>query len=133
MPEPPCFEGVHWRVLKNPIKVAPSQLRALQNLISDRLNPDTCLKETAGVPRFPGARKVLVNRPIQTTTRKHKLVYCECIDWESKSESDQAYCNLTMAERGVSTFEGFQPLSVESNFPSESPLANLVSATATTP
>ena len=95
MPEPPCFEGVHWRVLRKPIKVSPGQLRRLRNLLSNRLNPLTCEKETAGKPQSPESNKVLVNRPIQTMTRRHKFVYCECADWLPKSLEDRSYCNIS--------------------------------------
>jgi len=98
MPEPPCLEGVHWRVLRKPVKVSPGQLRKLHNLLNNRLNPETCQKETAGKPKEPGSKKVLVNRPIQLTTRKHKLVYCACDNWKSKSKEDEDYCKHTFPE-----------------------------------
>lgn len=95
MPEPPCFEGVHWRVLRKPVKVSPGQLRKLHNLLNNRINPETCKKETAGKPKEPGSKQVMVNRPIQKTTRKHKLVYCDCDNWKSKSKEDEDYCKNT--------------------------------------
>lgn len=95
MLEPPCLETVHWRVIHKPIKVSPGQLRKLHNLLNNRLNPFTCKKETAGKPKSSKSRKVLVNRPLQTTTRRHKLVYCECADWEPKSAADRDFCNIT--------------------------------------
>lgn len=106
MPEPPCFEGVHWRVLKDAIKVAPSQLRALEKLLANRLDPVTCERYTAGRRRFPNRdpERLAVNRPLQTVTEKHNLVYCECADFVSRAENDQAYCKLNMTERGVFNF-----------------------------
>lgn len=104
MPEPPCFEGVHWRVVHRPLKVSPNQLRELQLLLSNRLNPNTCERETWGTPKFPGSDKVLVNRPLQTQTKRHKLVYCTCEDWESKSLFDINYCNQSKAERGIADY-----------------------------
>ena len=101
MPEPPCFEEVHWRVLKNSIKVSPRQITLLEKLLSHRTNPETCQRDTAGKRRNDGTNNVDVNRPIQATTRNHKLVYCECDDWQSRRKSDQKYCELPMKERGV--------------------------------
>jgi hypothetical protein len=92
MPEPPCFEGVHWRVLNNPVRVAPKQIDDLEILISNRLDPLSCKHETVGKPSSPGAKRVHVNRPVQTTTPDHKLVFCECDDWESNQLSDVAWC-----------------------------------------
>lgn len=105
-PEPPCFEGVHWRVLKDPIKVAPSQLRSLEKLLYNRIDPVTCQRYTAGTRRFPNRdpERLAYNRPLQTVTDEHKLMYCECADFKSRAENDLAYCNLTMAERGVFNF-----------------------------
>jgi hypothetical protein len=94
MPEPPCLEGVHWRVLKNP-KGAPNQIRELEKFLQNRLDPETCEYEYAGRPKFPGAKRVQFNRPIQSTTVRHKLVFCECIDWAtSKSEADLAWYQI---------------------------------------
>lgn len=99
--EPPCFEEVHWRVLKDPIKVSPRQIRLLERLISNRVDPDTCESYTAGVLRNQNSWRVNVNRPIQTTTEEHRLVYCECVDWNSRAVNDEAYCALSFEERGV--------------------------------
>jgi hypothetical protein len=103
MPEPPCFEGVHWRVLKDPIKVAPSQLRSIERLMANRIDPVTCKSSTAGTRRFPNRdpRRLAYNRPLQTVTEEHKLMYCECIDFVSRAENDLAYCKLNMTQRGV--------------------------------
>jgi hypothetical protein len=104
MAEPPCFSTVHWRVMKDPIRVAPIQIKKLDRLLARRLNPETCEKESAGKPR-PNreglATRVDVNRPLQATSSKHKLVFCECEDWESHLPADQDYCRLSPEERGV--------------------------------
>lgn len=97
--EPPCIEGVHWRVLKDPAKVAPSQISALQSLLVNRVDPDTCKPYTAA--RIGPDGSPHVNRPIQRRRPYHLLVYCECIDWESFTKSDRAYCKLPTNERGV--------------------------------
>lgn len=101
MPEPPCYVGVHWRVMKDPIRVSPQQITQLENLFLRRLNPNTCLPDTAGKPRDNGSGKLDFNRPLQTVRNQHKLVFCECVDWRSEVLNDKAYCNLTMEQRGV--------------------------------
>jgi len=101
MPEPPCIETVHWRVMKDPVRVAPRQIEKLERLLLRRLNPDTCERDSAGKPRPPHNKLRDVARPLQTTTREHVLVYCECDDWQSKTVNDKLYCNQTKAERGV--------------------------------
>jgi hypothetical protein len=104
MAEPPCFSTVHWRVIKDPIRVAPVQIKKLDRLLSRRLNPETCEKESAGKVR-PNrellATRVDVNRPLQATSSQHKLVFCECETWESHKPADQEYCLLSPEERGV--------------------------------
>lgn len=100
-PEPPCISGgiVHWRVLKDPIVVAPSQIAQLQSLLVNRVDPNTCQPYTAA--RIDSDGSVNVNRPIQWRRPSHKLVYCECTDWESKGNLDKEYCKLPPGERGV--------------------------------
>jgi carbonic anhydrase len=104
--EPPCFTGVHWRVMRRPIKISPRQLSMLEALLANRLNPDTCEKDTVGKLRPDGqtGKAVDVNRPIQQLYSAHGLVYCECVDWKSSQTEDQIYCNGTMEERGVSAW-----------------------------
>lgn len=116
---PPCHEVVHWRVMKEPIKVAPSQIDQLENLIKDRLDPVTCERDTAGRKRQDGSDKVDVNRPIQLTTHKHKLVFCECVDWESKKPGDLEWCKLPMEQRGV--MPRIVPTKAPSSTPSQVP------------
>jgi hypothetical protein len=110
MTEPPCFSTVHWRVIKDPIRVAPMQIKKLDRLLARRLNPETCEKESAGKPRYrEGPTRRDVNRPLQATSSQHKLVFCECETWESKKPADQEYCLLSPAERGVEELsEDFQ-------------------------
>ena len=102
---PPCLQTVNWRVLKSPIKVAPSQIRMLQLMLAKSVDPETCEYQTAGKQCTEGNWRVDVNRPSQTTTGAHKLVYCECVNWESKTPQDHAYCSLSMEERGVFPFK----------------------------
>lgn len=42
--EPPCFEGVNWRIMDVPIKITYGQLIQLQKLMFDHVDPDTCRK-----------------------------------------------------------------------------------------
>jgi hypothetical protein len=76
MMEPPCLEKVHWRVMRLPIKVAPSQIRALEDLLSQRIDPSTCEEFTTGRPRGGGSTAVDVNRPSQSWRPIHR-VECE--------------------------------------------------------
>jgi Eukaryotic-type carbonic anhydrase len=78
--EPPCFVGVHWRVLRLPVKISPRQLYWLAKLLKLRLNPTTCENDT--VAKIVGP-KVVVNRPQQVVYGAHSVVYCECINWNS--------------------------------------------------
>ncbi|GKY92772.1 hypothetical protein MPSEU_000247000 [Mayamaea pseudoterrestris] len=103
--EPPCLEYVHWRVMRLPVKISPSQFKRLNALFLNRLNPTTCEKESAGRVRG-GTIKRDVSRPLQTMTKDHKLVYCECVNWRSPKPADVAYCNQTMADRGVFPYSG---------------------------
>jgi hypothetical protein len=93
MPEPPCIEGVHWRVLSSPIQVSPRQLRALHYLLKHRIDPDTCSAYTAAQVQ-PSDGEVKANRPIQTTTKRHKLVYCDCSTWKPQGDKDRATCEM---------------------------------------
>lgn len=80
--EPPCFVGVHWRVVRRPVKISPRQLYWLSKLLKLRLNPTTCENDNVGRPA--GANnKVEVNRPTQVVYGAHEVVYCECINWNS--------------------------------------------------
>lgn len=126
MPEPPCFEGVHWRVMKDPITVSPDQIHALEQLIARRLDPSTCQLDTVGKPRqFSTA--VDVNRPLQARSNGHKLVFCECGDWESASEADQEWCQLPVEAR-LST-----PTLMPSHAPSSTPTGSPSSAPSDAP
>jgi Eukaryotic-type carbonic anhydrase len=102
---PPCFsQSVHWRVMKNSIRVSPVQIQQLEDLIANRLNPISCIIDTAGKSRSSNNKKVDVNRPIQSISPAHKLVFCECINWVSNISKDVAWCNSTTMQRGVLPF-----------------------------
>jgi hypothetical protein len=106
MVEPPCFNtAVHWRVLKDAIRVAPMQIKKLERLMHRRLNPETCERESAGRPREgqPFGQPIRVDgaRPLQATSSKHALVFCECEAWKSHLPADLDYCQLPPEVRGV--------------------------------
>ena len=42
--EPPCFQGVNWRVLDVPMIISMRQLVQLKTLMFDHVDPDTCKK-----------------------------------------------------------------------------------------
>jgi Eukaryotic-type carbonic anhydrase len=101
--EPPCFVGVHWRVMRRSIKISPRQLDLIEKLLLFRLNPGTCKRDTAAkTTNGKNGMKVDVSRPRQQLYNIHELVYCECVDWNSSKVEDKIYCKGTMEERGVS-------------------------------
>jgi hypothetical protein len=106
--EPPCLEDltVEWRVMKEPIKISRAQFDRLDKIFYQRLNPTTCVRESAGRPRAGSTYKKDYNRPIQTTTEMHDLTYCECVDFSSGYPKDKTYCAKSMADRGVFRFQG---------------------------
>jgi carbonic anhydrase len=119
--EPPCFKGVHWRVMRRPITISPRQLDLLHKLLFFRLNPDTCKRDTAGKtsPVGMNGTKVDVNRPLQQLYTAHGLVYCECVDWNSTKKADKDYCKGTMEERGVTEYTHmYRPVSSPTRAPS---------------
>lgn len=90
---PPCWEVVHHRVMKDPIKVHPRQIEELNRLIMERRDPGTCAKDTAGVVYSTEPRKIDVSREIQYYHTQHRKVFCECKDWPSKFPNDKAWCS----------------------------------------
>lgn len=88
---PPCREFVHWRVMKDPMRVHPRQIAELNRLMAWRLNPKTCRKETAGVVSSDG-NSINVSRDVQYRHLAHRDTFCECKDWPSKFENDKEWC-----------------------------------------
>ncbi len=85
---------VHWRVMKDPIRVCYRQIEELQRLLAWRVAPKSssplsCKSDTAG--RTTG-NVVNFNRPLQNTTTMHGQEFCECVDWVSKFSADQNWC-----------------------------------------
>jgi hypothetical protein len=88
---PPCREFVHWRIMKDPIRVHPRQIVELNRLLAWRRNPTTCDVDTAGV-RSPDGNSVKLDRDIQYNHKGHRDVFCECKDWPSKFDGDKEWC-----------------------------------------
>jgi len=100
---PPCFETVHYRIMKDPIRIHPDQLAELERLLAWRIAPkgstiDECKRDTAGKER-PGGNAVDLNRPVQSYSNIHRKVFCECGDWDSKFKEDRAWCELDQQTR----------------------------------
>lgn len=109
---PPCYgndtkasrRGTnHWRVLKDPIRIAESQLKELERLIRDRVAPQDdpvmpCQADTAAKVSEDGI--VNVARPLMYTYEDaHRITFCECKDWESKWPEDRAWCLDELEDR----------------------------------
>ncbi len=91
MTVPPCYSVNHWRVLKDPIRVAKHQITEMERLLAWRIN-DQCKNDTAGKERGDNPDAVGVNRPLQELQRGHRMVFCECQDWPSKFPAERAWC-----------------------------------------
>jgi hypothetical protein len=103
---PPCYgnfqpdtreETNHWRVMKDPIRIHPRQLKELQRLIGSRIAPvddpvNRCQPDTAA--RVTSDGEVEVARPIQYFHPAHFKVFCECKDWRSKWPEDRNWCDI---------------------------------------
>jgi hypothetical protein len=83
--------------MKDPIRVHPDQIRELQRLLAHRIAPfgsqSSCDLDTAG--KLVEANIVEVNRPLQSRTDLHRMVFCECKDWTSKFDEDRDWCDIT--------------------------------------
>jgi len=91
MTVPPCYTVNHWRVMKDPIRVAAHQIKELERLLAWRLD-GKCRASTAGKPRDGNPDAVDVNRPLQEMKRGHRMVFCECQDWPSKFPLEREWC-----------------------------------------
>ena len=102
---PPCYEKVHWRVMKDPIRVHPDQIRELERLLAERIAPkgsefNECERDTAGRERPGTDGKVFdFNRPLQSNSRWQVQTFCHCSDWTSKFPEDRAWCELDRDDR----------------------------------
>jgi len=91
MTVPPCYSVNHWRVMKDPIRVAKHQIIELERLLAWRIN-GKCKPSTAGKPREDNVDAVDVARPLQELQKGHRMVFCECQDWPSKFPQERAWC-----------------------------------------
>lgn len=90
---PPCYETVHWRIFKDPIRVHKRQIDELNRLLAWRVNKETCKVDTSGILSDDGNR-IKANRAVQYLhEEKHDVVFCECRDWPSKFEGDNEWCD----------------------------------------
>ena len=92
MTVPPCYTVNHWRVMKDPIRVAKHQITELERLLAWRINGQ-CKADTAGKARKDNPDAVDVNRPLQELEKGHRSVFCECQDWPSKFPAERAWCS----------------------------------------
>lgn len=106
---PPCKDQVHWRIMKDPIRVARRQIEELERLQMERIAPEgsrfrECKTDHAGARRrdVNGTRvegKYDFARPVQAYHKLHRKVFCECKDWKSKFPADRAWCNRNIFNR----------------------------------
>lgn len=101
-PAPPNVEATHedtnhWRIMKDPVRIAQRQLEELERLLKDRVAPpddvhSPCERDTAGVVDEEGQFSAV--RPLQSFNRQHDAVFCWCPMWPSKWPEDRAWCDL---------------------------------------
>jgi hypothetical protein len=92
MTVPPCYTVNHWRIMKDPIRVAKHQITELERLLAWRIN-GKCEADTAGKERKDNPDAVDVNRPLQELQKGHRMVFCECQDWPSKFPQERQWCD----------------------------------------
>ncbi len=103
---PPCYGNFdpssrsgtnHWRVMKDPIRIHPRQLKEMKRLLRERIAPKgsptmECKRDTAARVGSDGV--VDTARPVQYTHPVHFKVFCECKDWPSKWPEDREWCRI---------------------------------------
>jgi hypothetical protein len=113
---PPCWEVVHWRVLKDPIRVHPRQIAELNRLLAWRISTsgsNACEVDTAGRLSTDG-NSVDLSREAQYHHLLHRDVFCECKDWPSKFEADKEWCRNWQQDNGSNRFYN-TPYSFDTN------------------
>ena len=114
---PPCYgpqtdgsrkDTNHWRILKDPIRVHPRQIKEMERLLANRIagpweeDEFRCKPDTAGKVRH--GDRVDVARPIQKFHQRHHKTFCECKDWRSKWPEDRKWCEIqNMTQRFYDT------------------------------
>ncbi|KAL7529044.1 hypothetical protein ACHAWF_002817 [Thalassiosira exigua] len=76
--EPPCFEGIKWRVMDVPMTISPAQYVQLKRLMFDHVDPDTCRGTSA---HFDESNA----RPVQPY-RGGPTYRCRRVDYPSDQE-----------------------------------------------
>ena len=104
MTVPPCKDQAHFRLMKDPIIVPPSQIEELERLLIERIAPTDskfkeCEPDHAGAPRENTTDKFDFVRPLQQPHKLHRMVFCECKDWKSLFIEDKQWCALGIQER----------------------------------
>jgi hypothetical protein len=106
---PPCYGPLtyyshentnHWRVMKDPIRIAQRQIVELERLLKQRIAPlgavhNACQPDTAGADDPMGLASISVARPLQQRDGEHNTVFCWCPIWASKWPEDRAWCALS--------------------------------------
>jgi carbonic anhydrase len=121
---PPCYGNfdpdsrkgtLHWRVMKDPVRIHPRQLTEMKRLIAERVAPPNdpvmaCQPDTAAKVSTDGrAHDVDTARPLQYFHPIHFKVFCECKDWPSKWPEDREWCDIEdINERFYTTPYNFQ-------------------------
>ena len=113
MLHPPCWEVVHWRNMKDPIRVHPRQIKELNRLLAWRKHPEKCFDDTAGQVSNNG-NTVDLSRDTMYYHSHHRKVFCECKDWPSKFPGDRQWCRNWKNDRNYERFYN-RPYSFESN------------------
>ena len=101
---PPCKDQAHFRVMKDPIVVPPTQIEELERLLIERIAPKdsefkACEPDHAGAPRKNSPGKYDFVRPLQQNHKAHRMVFCECKDWKSVFEEDRRWCARGIQDR----------------------------------
>lgn len=105
---PPCYGSLvvdshentnHWRVMKDPIRIAQRQIIELERLLKERIAPldavhNACKPDTAGTDDLSGNATISVARPLQDRDGEHNSVFCWCPIWPSKWPGDKAWCAM---------------------------------------
>jgi Eukaryotic-type carbonic anhydrase len=109
---PPCYgkfleagdrkQTLHWRVMKDPIRVSRRQINEMHRLIKDRIAPKdspvkSCKPDTGAAPDPEDPEhKIIAARPLQNNNVAHFAVFCDCQSWGSKCMSKNAsfFCHF---------------------------------------
>lgn len=103
---PPCFEEVHWRLFKDPIRINKRQTAELNRLLAWRISPtgsNKCVMDSAG-RRRPSENRIKLDRDLQYYHLQHRMTFCECKDWPSKFEADREWCDGWRDDPGTIRF-----------------------------